>query len=230
MTTKASQFVLLGALLLIGCSSQQYLPGYVPDHPHQVYRIDHDKMLAGDIRHNMTLVEGDVIWISRQPMFETSSPQQVTTGPRPGNLWGSHPYTIKPNDVLEVGIYELREPGVDDFQMRHVDTHGIMRLAVVGPVQAAGRTTDELSASIEEKLEASGRLRDAHVTIRVLVGQRVYAIRGTKLAYDANGPNTMTFPIYKEELTLRGALSGKGAVMDASSFIYLVRRPRPCSN
>lgn len=72
-------------------------------------------------------------------------------------------YRIGPLDVLAVNVFQ--EPELT-FEKIEVDAGGNLDFPLIGSVQAAGRTANELSREIADRLN-SRYLRDAQVTVRV---------------------------------------------------------------
>ena len=76
-------------------------------------------------------------------------------------------YVMGPGDLVTVTVFELIVPGQESQQTRRIDETGQLRLQVVGPVDAAGRTPSELENEIAEILNRKGVLRDATVSVIV---------------------------------------------------------------
>lgn len=72
-------------------------------------------------------------------------------------------YRIGPLDVLAINVFQ--EPELT-FEKIEVDAGGNLDFPLIGSVQAAGRTANELSREIADRLN-SRYLRDAQVTVRV---------------------------------------------------------------
>ncbi len=186
--------LVFSALLLIGCTQT---PHTVPsdavfDYPHKVIQIDGRALLAGDLRYNINLRDGDVVWASDTPAFRNTPPFKLQPDRvRPseiGTRVNAWEYRAKPNDYLLVTIYELHTPGIDDQQQSRVDEHGEIHLSVVGLIKAASKSASELEREIAGKLEADGRLRNATVSVQFLKTQAKVYIRNTS----AGDPHTLS--------------------------------------
>ncbi|HEX7887225.1 MAG TPA: polysaccharide biosynthesis/export family protein [Phenylobacterium sp.] len=79
-------------------------------------------------------------------------------------------YRIGPDDTLDIVVFQVPELS----RTVQVDAAGQFTLPVVGVVNAAGRTADELSRSLRDRLDG-GYLRDPQVTVLIkqAVSQRV---------------------------------------------------------
>jgi polysaccharide export outer membrane protein len=99
-------------------------------------------------------------------------------------------YRIGPDDTLDITVFQVPEL----TRTVQVDASGQFILPLVGRVQAAGHTADEISALLTEKLQ--GRyLNDPLITVMVkqAVSQRV-TVDGAVIkpgVYNLNGPTTL---------------------------------------
>jgi polysaccharide export outer membrane protein len=99
-------------------------------------------------------------------------------------------YRIGPDDTLDITVFQVPEL----TRTVQVDASGQFVLPLVGRVQAAGRTADEISALLTEKLQ--GRyLNDPLITVMVkqAVSQRV-TVDGAVVkpgVYNLTGPTTL---------------------------------------
>lgn len=78
--------------------------------------------------------------------------------------------TITPLDRLQVSVFREPELSVEDVQ---VDEGGRVLLPLVGPMSAAGKTTEALSAEISEKLRKYIREPQVSVTVKQAAVRRV---------------------------------------------------------
>ncbi len=75
---------------------------------------------------------------------------------------GAEAYRIGPDDVLAISVF-----GHDDLtKTSKVSPDGLINFPLIGNVHASGRTVDDLSAEIQERLEKDF-LVDPHVTVSV---------------------------------------------------------------
>lgn len=99
-------------------------------------------------------------------------------------------YRIGTNDLLEVSVFQAKEL---DRAVR-VNSHGLITLSLIGPIQAAGLSATELEARIAEKLKAA-YLQDPQVSvfIKEFTSQRVTIegqVEKTGI-YPMTGPTTL---------------------------------------
>ena len=99
-------------------------------------------------------------------------------------------YRIGPQDLLEINVF-----GVDELSGKvRVNIGGFISLPLVGQVEAAGLTSEELAKRIEEKL-AENYLQDPHVSIFILeyTSQRVTVEGAVNKpgVYPIAGPTTL---------------------------------------
>jgi polysaccharide export outer membrane protein len=102
----------------------------------------------------------------------------------------SSSYRIGGDDTLEIVVFQVPELS----RTVQVDSNGQFTLPFVGTINAAGRTTDELTKMLTDRLN-SGYLRDPQVTVLVkqAVSQRVTIDGGVVKpgVYSLSGPTTL---------------------------------------
>ncbi|MEM6257547.1 MAG: M56 family metallopeptidase [Planctomycetota bacterium] len=131
------------------------------------------------------------------------------------------PYVMAEGDTVQVSIYELRIPGRDDVQQRRIDQNGYVRLAIVGPVKAAGRTTTQLEEEIARILDENGIMRDATVRVQMLDAR---ANTFTFLHQNSgSGARPGTYIIPKRNFRLIEAITIAGGIPDRSQYLYVIR-------
>jgi polysaccharide export outer membrane protein len=131
-------------------------------------------------------------------------------------------YIIGPGDTLLVTIYELRIPGVDDQQQRRVTETGDIRLAIVGPIQASGRSPSQLEKDIAAKLDQDNKLRDATVSIQLLDSrQNTYTVFTQSTQ---GGTRSGTYIIPKPEFRLVEALTIANGIPGRTRRVYVIRQ------
>jgi polysaccharide export outer membrane protein len=131
-------------------------------------------------------------------------------------------YIIGPGDTLLVTVYELRIPGVDDQQQRRVTETGDIRLAIVGPIQAAGRSPSQLEKDIATKLDQDNKLRDATVSVQLLDSrQNTYTVFTQSTQ---GGTRSGTYIIPKPEFRLIEALTIAGGIPGRTRRVYIIRQ------
>jgi polysaccharide export outer membrane protein len=105
--------------------------------------------------------------LSRIDVIEQDADEDLpVTQVRPSDLIPStEEYTIGAGDLLTVSIFELLQPQTETTENRRVDQRGMLRLPVIGQVQAAGKSPSELEQHIAEVLQQQQVLRDATVSV-----------------------------------------------------------------
>lgn len=121
--------------------------------------------------------------------------------------------TIRPDDLLQINInsYNMEEaqrfnlisntmqaqinaantgPNLADPVGYRVDSRGVIQMPVIGRVQAAGMTLEQLRDSVQQRVLATGYLKDVSVQVRYL------SFRVTILG-EVNNPGTFTIPSQK---------------------------------
>lgn len=99
---------------------------------------------------------------------EGSETELTVTEVRPEDLVpDASEYVMGPGDLVTVTVFELIVPGQESQQTRRIDETGQLRLQVIGPIDAAGKTPSELEEDIAEVLERKAILRDPTVSIIV---------------------------------------------------------------
>lgn len=165
-----------------------------------------------------------------QPILESVSIiEQGTTADlptdsvRPSDLIpDTREYVIGPGDTLLITIYELRIPGVDDQQQRRVTDTGEVRLAIVGPITAAGRSPSQLEKDIARKLDEDNKLRNATVSVQLIDSrQNTYSIFTQS---QLGGTRSGTFVIPKPDFRLIEAITTAGGIQGRTQRIFIVRQ------
>ncbi len=192
------------ALLVVGCETDSWLdqsklgrweptPSFMP------------------IIDRVSIIEGD------------SSAQLPTDRVRPTDLIPENrEYVIGPGDTLLVTVYELRIPGVDDNQQRRVTETGDIRLAIIGPIKAAGRSPSQLERDIATKLDQDNKLRNATVTVQLLDSrQNTYSVF---VQSSQGGTRSGTYIIPKPDFRIIEALTIAGGIPGRTRRVYLIRQ------
>ena len=165
-----------------------------------------------------------------QPIIETisiieedASVNLPTDRVRPEDLKPENrEYIIGPGDTLLVTIYELRIPGVDDQQQRRVTETGELRLAIVGNVQASGRSPSQLESDIAKKLDQDNKLRDAIVSVQLLDSrQNTYTVFTQS---SEGGTRSGTYVIPKPDFRLIEALTIANGIPGRTRRVYVIRQ------
>lgn len=214
-------FVLLFLLTIAGCASGP--PKSVADEfrdAQRIERVDIQRLLAGDLRYNVRILDGDVLIASDEERF--TSRVNPPLGLIPDRVLPDRPmpprYEMKAGDLLLVTIYELREPGVDHQQQARIDGQGRIRLQHVGTLPAAGLSHSELQRVLAQRLQDKGILRNATVSVQVLEAQRSYTL------YLPGRASGLTMQFQKPDLRVSEVLDADHSPqLRSSRFLYLLR-------
>ena len=152
--------------------------------------------------------------------------QPVVTQVQPSDLIPpSGEYVIGPSDLLSVNVFQLNLPGQENVQYRRVDETGKVRLQVIGPVDASGKTPTQLEADIAGVLDRKGILRDAEVNVVVQESrQNTFSILGE--GRGIGGLAVGTYVIPKPEFRLTDALALARGAPGRTKKILIFRRAR----
>lgn len=132
---------------------------------------------------HLTLVEGSVL----------PPPEGIDPGT------GERPYRAGPFDTLQISVF-----GVPELSRNvQIDGGGRMSLPVVGAISAAGKTLDEISREIVDRLRA-GYFRDPQVSVNLeeMVSQIV--------TVDGQVREPGTYPVIGGMTLMRAIASAKG--------------------
>jgi protein involved in polysaccharide export with SLBB domain len=162
----------------IGCTTAPDIEPIQIDNSHRVERIDVERLLAGDLRYNQRVRDGDVLIASDELLFadKASEPLGLITDRITPNRPLPPRYEMNKGDLLLITIYELLEPGVDHQQQHRVDEDGRIPVEHMGLMPAAGLSTSELERVLAQRLHDKVILRDATVSVQVLEAQRSYTL------------------------------------------------------
>ncbi|MEM9345124.1 MAG: polysaccharide biosynthesis/export family protein [Planctomycetota bacterium] len=131
-------------------------------------------------------------------------------------------YIIGPGDTILVTVYELRIPGVDDNQQRRVTETGEVRLAIIGPIKAAGRSASQLERDIATKLDQDNKLRDATVSVQLLDSrQNTYTVFTQS---SQGGTRSGTYIVPKPEFRLIEALTIANGIPGRTRRVFVIRQ------
>lgn len=192
------------ALLTGGCETDSWFD------QSQIYRGEPTPIVQ-PIIENISIIEED------------SSVNLPTDHVRPDDLRAENrEYIIGPGDTILVTVYELRIPGVDDQQQRRVTETGDIRLAIVGPIQASGRSPSQLERDIAKKLDEDNKLRDATVSVQLLDSrQNTYTVFTQSTQ---GGTRSGTYIIPKPEFRLVEALTIANGIPGRTRRVYIIRQ------
>ena len=162
--------------------------------------------------------------LTRISMIESTSDLDLPTSPvSPDDLIPDvREYVIGPGDVVSVTVYELRIPGVDDIQTLRVSETGEIRLAIVGPVRAAGRSARQLEDDIRHKLNEDGILRNA--TVGVILQQSQQNTYTVFTQSQQGGTRAGTYLIAKPDFRLVEAITLANGIPGRTKRIFVIRQ------
>ncbi|RPI59577.1 MAG: hypothetical protein EHM48_08670, partial [Planctomycetaceae bacterium] len=161
-----------------------------------------------------------VIEDSMDPAEERWSPEYYpnSTLPTAADLtYKVEDYVIGPNDIMDISILDLFEPGVETVLRRQVSNSGFIDLPLVERVKAEGLTKDQLRQAIIAAY-AAGVMQHPTVSITILQErQNTFNILG---AIARPGQ----YNILKKDMRLSDALAlGGGMVQTGIQTIYVIR-------
>lgn len=133
-------------------------------------------------------------------------------------VYSAADYVIGPNDVIDVGILDLFQPGLETSVRRQVEVSGYIDLPLLTDrILAGGFTANELKQRIAD---AYGQtlLRDPNVSVSVVVQrQSTFSILGTVF-------NPGTYEISRRDMRLLDALAlARGVTNPSIRYIYIIR-------
>jgi polysaccharide export outer membrane protein len=132
------------------------------------------------------------------PSEAAGSPGALALGLDTPETFGA--YRLGPSDVISVTVY--REPEVS-LQSVTLDTAGQFQMPLVGRVDAAGKTPDELSRFLAERLR-SGFIRNPNVAVNIVnATSRRFVVEGAVV-------NPGIFPFTPDTTLLAAVAAAKG--------------------
>ena len=149
------------------------------------------------------------------PRLTTPIPQQDFNANMPSNLptsSGGQEYRIGKDDLIEITVFEVPELG----STPRVTAAGTISLPLIGPIEVAGHTPQELERSIEEALKKN-YVNDPHVTVFV----REYASQPVSLIGAVKVPGI--YQIKGRKFLLDMLAMAQGIDQSAGSIIQVVR-------
>lgn len=100
---------------------------------------------------------------NQPPATDVFAPIPAVAGPPQSAGANSAEYRIRPLDKIDIIVFQVRELTLEKIQ---VDSSGQLNLPLVGRIQVAGRTTDEVQDEVAARLR-NGYLRSPQVTVIV---------------------------------------------------------------
>ena len=151
--------------------------------------------------------------LSGQTSDAASRMQQLTSLPVEGS---SRVYLLGPGDLVEISVLGVTELN----QLARISPAGTITLPLIGPVVAAGLSTDDLQTRIADILRERKLIREPHVTVftKEYLSQPVYVLG----AVNQPGQYMVTTQLrLLDAIAMAGGLDMKRA----GSFLLLQRRP-----
>ena len=131
-------------------------------------------------------------------------------------------YVLGSGDVVTVVVFELLQPDVDAVNTRRVDELGMIRLPVIGAVQAAGLTPSRMEEHLRTVLEREGVLRNATVSVIVeQARQNTFSILGEPRQ---GGTNVGTYAIPEPNFRLLDALALARGIPGRTKTLQIYRQ------
>ncbi|HEY6815835.1 MAG TPA: polysaccharide biosynthesis/export family protein [Croceibacterium sp.] len=150
---------------------------------------------------------------ANRPLNLPAGPEAYAIFPPGTELPPRRDYLIGPSDQISVATYN--EPEFSMAELR-VDTAGNVNLPLIGRVNAAGKTTEELGNEIATSFRTGGYLQTPSVTVNIIqsVSQQV-TVDGEVVQpgiYSLTGPTTLLDAIAMSRGTTRTARTEEIAV------------------
>jgi len=136
-------------------------------------------------------------------------------------VYSAADYVIGPNDVVDIGILDLFQPGLETSVRRQVEASGYIDLPLLSErILADGFTASELKQRIADAYQQT-LLRNPNISVTVAAQrQSTFSILGTVY-------NPGTYEITRRDMRLLDAISLARGVTDPSiRYIYVIR-PKP---
>ena len=127
-------------------------------------------------------------------------------------------YVIGPNDVLDIGIMDLFQPGSETLIRRQVETSGFIDLPLLDErIRAEGITSQQLRDQIKDAYSPD-LLRDPRVSVTIVARRQLtFSILGSVV-------NPVTYDITKRDMRLLEALAfARGVTNPSIRYIYIIR-------
>ena len=156
---------------------------------------------------NIALVAMSLLWAAAPTTAQTSLPATPQQMPATTN--------IGPNDRIQVTVFREPELSVDDVP---VDESGRVILPLVGPITAAGKSTEALSTEIQGRLQHYLRNPKVTVAVKQVAGKRI------TVAGAVNQPGV--FPIEGRTTLLQAVALARGPSQVAKLDQALIFRDR----
>ena len=132
-------------------------------------------------------------------------------------------YVIGPNDVLDIGILDLFQPGQETVIRRQVETSGFIDLPLLEErIRAEGLTSQQLRQEVVEAYSPD-LLRDPRISVSVVARrQQTFSVLGSVV-------NPGTYDLTRRDMRLLYALSlARGVTNPTIRYIYIIR-PLPAT-
>lgn len=129
-----------------------------------------------------------------------------------------NPYRLQPGDFVTLQIEDIVVPGRPELYERSVDATGHIDIPQIGRIYAAGRTQQELQASIEQAMV------DAGIDTNPLVNLSVPGQRGTTFSVFGAIQNPARYSIPYPEYRLLEALTDAGGLSPLIERVYVIRQ------
>lgn len=129
-------------------------------------------------------------------------------------------YVLKPNDIIQISVFELLFEGYDQTYTRQISDLGFITVPVLGTFKASGKTARQLEIDVANRLRGE-ILIDPQVTIQ-LVSQRQEYFNAL------GGIRPGQYPLERRSLRLVEVVAMLGDVPNPDiKTLYIIRQRRP---
>ena len=156
------------------------------------------------------------------PIDEASAEFQGATDVQPADLRAdATDYSIGPNDLVSVSIFDLLQRDVESIRTARVSQTGLLQLPMLPqPVKAGGLTEAQLQRTIADAYRQAGLMEQAQVTVTVVdARQRTFNITGSVA-------KPGQYVILESDFRLLQALVQAGDTTFPSDYAYILRKRR----
>lgn len=189
-----------------------------------VFKTDQYRFLSpSDVIHRPDRSAINPILSSVSMADQTQEMPPNATFPQEDDLvYTDRDYMIGPTDVVDVGVLDLFQQGLESVLRREVSTGGTIDLPLLSRlVKCEGLTKDELRDAVTAAYRNDGILKDPVVSVTVVLRhQNVFSVLGSV-------QRTGTYSIVRKDMRLLEALAAAGGLSQTNLKYLYVIRPAP---
>ena len=193
--TRTASAVLVVGLILAACEMDSWLD------PSEVGRWERTPVILPILDRLDVIDQEDLVSLTKTPVMPEDLIPDVQE------------YVIGPSDYVSLTVFELINPGVDSQFTRRVDETGMVRLPIIGAIEASDLTPSQLEQAVATTLMQKDILRDPTVSVTMLEArQRTYSIVGApEQGTTAFGTYVIPMPNFRllDALALARGVSGR---------------------